>query len=112
MIKTEKELDEMVEEMFESEDWINEFAMQCYNGLSEDKKQIYDKSTKLFTKQQCTGDILSVLIMDYPENGFKTKEAIYNEHSKLYEPFEITESLEWVVNEVLNLYNHKNSKLN
>lgn len=97
------EIDKLLSTEKGKEYFAQSMSMYCYNMLDEDEKEIYDKSTQLFSYEDCVGHVLSVLTMRYLDIPNITKEKMIELHSTLYTPFIMVESLHWVMDELIKL---------
>lgn len=101
-----KEVDKIMSDENKLNDFKDSFTEHCYsNMINQDEREIYEESLLLFSKEQCVGTVLSILVMQYPVFGINTKEKILKEHSKLYYPFVVDECMLWTIDKILNLYN-------
>lgn len=96
----------------EKEQLLRSTATFCYTLLTEEERQIYDKATKIFTENECIGDVLSILVMDYQNNNnINTREEIIADYSKIYDPFILTPVIEWTIQQILELKKIKNGDI-
>lgn len=104
-MKTIEDMKKEVDEKLSTEEGRQEFARElagyCYEGLPKSDQLIYEEACTKFTPEECNGQVLPILVMGYLDYGVCTREAIIKDQSKLVEPFEVTEAMEWTITKLL-----------